>query len=118
MRYSVYQLFDLLNQQDECPWIEAKGGSTCSHSVMETVCAYCNEPGLGGGYILMGIAGDETALFPQYRISGVTDPDKLQRDFATQCAGMFNIPVRPEVSVENVSGKTVIRIWVNELPQR
>ncbi|MFA6334854.1 MAG: hypothetical protein WCX48_04760 [Bacteroidales bacterium] len=55
MRYSSPQLFDLLNQQDECPWIEAKGGSTCFHSVMETVCAYCNEPGLGGGYILMGL---------------------------------------------------------------
>lgn len=118
MNLTAPHLFDLLNQQDECPWIEAKGGSTCSHSVMETVCAYCNEPGLGGGYILMGIAVDETALFPQYRVSGVTDPDKFQRDFATQCAGMFNIPVRPEVSVEKVSGKMVIKIWVNELPQR
>jgi len=112
------QLFDLLNQQDECPWIEAKGGSTCSHSVMETVCAYCNEPGLGGGYILMGIAVDEAAMFPQYRVSGVIDPDKFQRDFATQCAGMFNIPVRPDVTVETISGKTVIKIWINELPQR
>lgn len=118
MNYTAKELFELLNEQDECPWIEAKGGSESNHTVMETVCAFSNEPGLGGGYIVMGVAVVESALFPQYKISGVSDPDKFQKDLATQCAGMFNIPVRPEVSVEKIHGKTVIKVWVHELPAR
>ncbi|MBP6356299.1 MAG: putative DNA binding domain-containing protein, partial [Paludibacter sp.] len=118
MNYSAQEIFDILNEQDECTWIEAKGGSESSHSVMETVCSFSNEPGLGGGYIIMGIAIDTGSLFPQYKVVGVTDPDKFQRDFATQCAGMFNTPVRPEVSVERINNKNVIKIWVNEAPSR
>ena len=118
MDYTAQELFELLNDQDECTWIEAKGSSETSHSVMETVCAFCNEPGLGGGYILLGIAEDYTSSFPQYKVVPITDPDKIQKDFATQCAGMFNIPVRPDVSVEKIDGKIVVKIWVDELPQR
>ena len=118
MRYTAGELFGLLNEQDECTWIEAKGGSESSHSVMETICAYSNEPGLGGGYILMGVAVDQITLSPQYKVIGVSDPDKFQRDFATQCAGMFNFPIRPEVYVEKLNNKTIIKIWVDELPQR
>lgn len=61
MNYSAQEIFDILNEQDECTWIEAKGGSESSHSVMETVCSFSNEPGLGGGYILMGVAIDKTS---------------------------------------------------------
>ncbi len=118
MNYTVKELFELLNEQDECPWIEAKGGGESTHSVMETVCAYCNEPGLGGGYIIMGIAEDTVSLEHEYKVVSVKDSDKFQRDFATQCAGMFNIPVRPEVTVEKINGKTVIKVWIEELPQR
>jgi hypothetical protein len=32
--YSAKDLFELLNLQDECDWIEAKGGKENSHSVM------------------------------------------------------------------------------------
>jgi len=69
MNHTAQELFEILNDQDECPWIEAKGGSDSSHSVMETVCAFANEPGLGGGYILMDVAQDNTVLFPQYKDS-------------------------------------------------
>ena len=118
MAYTAKELFELLNEQDECVWIEAKGGSENSRSVMETVCAFCNEPGLGGGYLLIGIAEDSMSLFPQYKVVSVKDPDKFQKDFATQCAGMFNMPVRPEIAVEKIGDNIVIKIWVSELPQR
>jgi ATP-dependent DNA helicase RecG len=118
MGYSASELFELLNKQDECPWIEAKGGGQSSHSVMETVCSFSNEPGLGGGYILMGVESDESSLFPRYKVQGITDPDKFQKDLATQCAGMFNLPIRPEVSVESIKGKIVIKVWINELSSR
>lgn len=114
--YSAEELFQLLNQQDECDWIEAKGGHESSHSVMETVCSFANEPGLGGGYIVLGIAEDKTALFPQYKTNHISDPDKFQRDFVSQCSSMFNIPVRPKVTVERIHGDTVIKIFVAELP--
>jgi len=118
MYYTALELFEILNDQDECPLIEAKGGSESSHSVMETVCSFSNEPGLGGGYILMGVAEDASLSFPEYKIRGVADPDKFQKDFSTQCAGMFNIPVRPEVAVEKIHEKNVIKIWINEVPAR
>jgi len=113
--YSALELFQLLNQQDECDWIEAKGGHESSHSVMETVCAFSNEPGLGGGYILLGVAEEKSSLFPQYKSVHITDPDKFQRDFVSQCSSMFNIPVRPKVTVERIHGDTVIKIQVDEL---
>lgn len=115
--YTAQELFELLNQQDECDWIEAKGGHESSHSVMETVCAFSNEPGLDGGYILMGVAEDKTALSPLYKTIHISYPDKFQRDFVTQCSSMFNMPVRPKVSVEKVNGHTVIKVQVDELPQ-
>lgn len=115
--YTAQELFELLNQQDECAWIEAKGGNESSHSVMETVCAFSNEPGLTGGYIIMGIAEDKTAPFPQYKTAHINDPDRFQRDFVSQCSSMFNIPIRPKVSVEKVNGHTVIKVQVDELPQ-
>ena len=113
--YTAQELFELLNQQDECDWIEAKGGHESSHSVMETVCSFSNEPGLGGGYIILGIAEDRSSLFPQYKTVHISDPDKFQRDFVSQCSSMFNIPVRPKVTVERVHGDTVIKIQVDEL---
>ena len=118
MNYTAQEIFDILNEQDECTFIEAKKGSESSHSVMETVCSFSNEPGLGGGYLLIGLTLDTSSLFPQYKVVGVNDPDKFQRDFATQCAGMFNTHVRPELTVEKINNKNVIKIWVNEVPQR
>lgn len=48
-------LLDQLNHSDECNYIEAKKGSAIDRSIMETVCAFSNEPGLEGGYILLGV---------------------------------------------------------------
>ncbi len=115
--YTAKELFDILNQQDECEWIEAKGGSESSHSVMETVCAFANEPNLGGGYVLMGVAEDNSELFAQYKVVNIDDTDKFQRDLVSQCSSMFNVPIRPKVSVEKVNGATVVKVQVEELPQ-
>jgi ATP-dependent DNA helicase RecG len=86
---------------------------------METVCSYANEPGLGGGYILMGISADDSAPEPfQYKVDPMPNPDKLQSDLATQCAGMFNIPVRPKITMEKINGQAALKIWVDELPPK
>lgn len=112
---SALEIFNLLNEVDEQTNIEAKPGSGSSHSVMETVCAFANEPGLDGGYLLLGAVRDEQSLFPQYIVHEVEDPDKLQSDFVTQCASMFNIPIRPKITIEKINNKNVAVVRVNEL---
>lgn len=61
-------------------------------------------------------AGTQVGLFNRtYDVSGVRDPDQLQADLVTQCAGTFNRPVRPQVAVERVEGKAVITVFIPEL---
>jgi ATP-dependent DNA helicase RecG len=113
----IKDIIERLNATDECTNIEAKRGTAIDKSIMETVCALSNEPGLGGGYILLGVQRDEATLFPEYTVTGIGDPDKLQLDLVTQCAGMFNQPVRPDVEVEKLeSGKLAMKILISELP--
>lgn len=73
---------------DESPRIEAKRAPQIDRAVMETVVAFSNEPGLGGGHLLPGVERDPDDLFgTSYRVPGVTVADKLQSDLASQCAG-------------------------------
>ena len=46
---SAEDLLQELSSLDESQRIEAKRGAQIDRSVMETVCAFANEPGLGGG---------------------------------------------------------------------
>jgi ATP-dependent DNA helicase RecG len=105
----------LLNTSDECSNLEAKKGSSIDKSILETICAFSNEPGLGGGIIILGIKEADDTLFSSYKVTGIDNPDKLQKDLATQCADQFNQPVRPKISVEEVNSKNVLIIEVPEL---
>jgi ATP-dependent DNA helicase RecG len=111
------ELFNQLNMTDEVTHIEAKSGTGISKSVMETICAFANEPGLEEGYILLGAVIDESSLFPQYIIDPISDSDKLQSALATNCASMFNRAIRPEIAIQQINGKNVAVIKVKELPQ-
>lgn len=114
---SAKDLIVLLNETDETEHLEAK---TCSKSVgksvYETICAFSNEPDLGGGTLLLGVEKEE-ALFPFYSPSGVEDPDKISSDLASACHNTFNIPIRIDIHVEKVGKETVIRVNVPELPK-
>ena len=117
--YTAEELFEILNETDECPWIEAKGIGDTTTSIMETVCSYANEPGLGGGFILMSISADDSAAAAtHYKIDPMPDPDKIQSDIATQCASMFNMPVRPKMTIEKINGLLALKIWVDEFPAK
>lgn len=113
---SAQELLDELNASDESPRIEAKRAREIGKSVLETVIAFANEPGMDGGYLLLGVdwsindKGDTV-----YRPEGVPDPDKLQRDLASQCASMLSFPLRPEISVERIDGKTLVVVYVAEV---
>lgn len=115
--YSAQELFDQLNDTDEVVTLEAKSVSgDLSRSLMETICSFSNEPGLGGGVILLGVAESETPDGPRYVVEGVPDPDRQQLNIANQCKGMFNRPVYPTIKVEKIDGRAVIRVTVAELP--
>lgn len=114
---SIKDILEHLNITDECTTIEAKKGSAIDTSIMETICAFSNEPALGGGLIVLGVVKDETSLFQNYYVEGITNPDKLQLDIASQTANLFNQPVRPDIEIEKLSnGKLVLKMFVSELP--
>lgn len=112
---SAASLLEELNSVDESARIEAKRASELGKSVMQTVIAFADEPGLEGGYLLLGVdwftneKGDTV-----YRAAGLPDPDKVQRDLASQCASMLNVALRPEIQTEEVDGKTVLVAYIAE----
>lgn len=114
MMRSAAELLRELNTVDESPGIEAKRASEAGKSMLETVIAFANEPGLGGGYLLLGVERVSASGKTQYHAVGVPDPDKLQSDLASQCAAMLNIPLRPQMRVDSTDGKTVLVVFVPE----
>lgn len=111
---TALELLERLNLLDENERIEAKSASKIGKSLLETVCAFANEPGLGGGWLLLGVAREELALFPGYEVRGIDQPDKLSADLASQAASMFNRPLRLDIQTESVDDKAVIRVFVPE----
>ena len=111
---TALDLLQSLNLLDETERIEAKRASEVGKSLLETVCAFANEPGLGGGWLLLGVVREDMALFPSYQVEGVAQPDKLCADLATQCRDTFNLPVRVELSTEQVGGQAVVVAFVPE----
>jgi ATP-dependent DNA helicase RecG len=106
---------DELNAIDEHVKIEAKQCSDkIDKSVLETICSFSNEPELEGGVIILGLRESEDSN-ARYTVVGVNDADKLQKDLATQCATMFNHPIRPLITIDIVDGKKVLVIEVQEL---
>lgn len=89
------ELWERLISVDETDTIEAKRASDIGDSVLETISAFSNEPELGGGYLLLGVAKKENALFPDYEIVGVENPDNLQSNLAGRCRTDFNITIHP-----------------------
>src|SRR5690606_1515212 len=104
----------LLNTLDENERLEAKRGSRIGSSVLETVCAFANEPGLQGGTLLLGVVRSGDDLFSNYVVEGVAQPDELSADLATQCRKKFNVPVRVQVENEQISGEIVLVVAVPE----
>jgi ATP-dependent DNA helicase RecG len=114
MMRSAVELLRELNSVDESPGIEAKRASEVGKSLLETVIAFANEPGLGGGYLLLGVERVSGTDKTHYQAVGIPDPDKLQADLATQCAATLNIPLRPQMRVDHADGKTVLVVYVPE----
>ena len=113
------EIFEELNSWDENRRIEAKSASAVGKSMMETVCAFANEPGLRGGYLLLGAkrAGMTEDGKPVYEPENIENTDKIQSDFVAMCNSMFNVRIRPIINVEEYQDKTVIVVKIDELPE-
>ncbi|MDD5028752.1 MAG: ATP-binding protein [Rhodoferax sp.] len=111
---TALDLLESLNLLDENEHIEAKRASEAGKSILETICAFANEPVLGGGWLLLGVVREDQALFPAYEVEGIDHPEKLSTDIATQCRNSFNQPVRVEINTETIHGKTVLVVHVPE----
>jgi ATP-dependent DNA helicase RecG len=113
---SKLTLDDLLNKlqiSDETVEIEVKRAEEFGNNFMETVSAFSNEPGRNGGYILLGIGPRKDSL-SDYEIIGIPESDKMQTEFATKCREMLNTPIRPDISIEQYHGKTVLVAYIPE----
>lgn len=108
------ELWTKLCEGDESFAIEAKRGSDVGKSIWETISAFSNEPDAGGGYIVAGVCRKDKSLFPDYEVVGIKTPDKIQSDLATQCREVFNVPVRPDMRVEQARGKLVLIAHIPE----
>ncbi|MGY0150900.1 ATP-binding protein [Edwardsiella tarda] len=112
--FSPQQLLEQLRQLDEQPRIEAKRASEIGPSVMQTICAFANEPGLGGGYLLLGVNEPQTPE-ETFSVCGVSDADRLLNTIQVNCRDQFETPVPVQGDVALLEGKKVIRLFVPEL---
>lgn len=111
---TIKELLARLNQVDESHEIEAKRSeSELGKSALDTISAFANEPGLGGGYLLFGVVENEaTGIFTA---SGVKNPKKLEQELSTTCASAFNRTIRPKVWTEVVDGVSLVAAFVPEV---
>lgn len=109
-------LWESLQTGDESIAIEAKTAEEFGKSCFETVSSFANEPGMEGGYFVLGVRRVPDSLFPEYEIIGVPNPDALQADVATQCRASFSSVVRPIIWVEARKKKAVVIVYIPEAP--
>jgi ATP-dependent DNA helicase RecG len=109
---SIPELLARLNEVDEAMDIEAKrAASEVGKSALETISAFANEPGLGGGYLLFGV---EEAGVRVFRAAGVADPKKVEQAIASLCASEFNRTIRPRIWTEVIAGAPVVAAFIPE----
>ena len=113
MKRSIAELIAELRALDEHEGLEAK--RSWSEDADATISSFSNEPGLGGGTLLIGLARtDEPA---RYDVVGVSNPDRVQNEVATALSSAkFNRPIRPRIWTEVVDGKNVVAIEIAEAP--
>ena len=71
----IAELIDQLQQLGEQERIEAKSCATkLGKSALESVCAFSNEPDLGGGYILLGVNKEsDSNMYPASLVSPISE---------------------------------------------
>ena len=112
--FNPERLLAELRELDEHPRIEAKQAREIGGSVMQTVCAFANEPGLGGGYLLLGVR-EPDEQHQQFWLEGVENPDVLLNTLQTNCRDQFEVPVPVRGKTIVLEGKRLLVVFVPEL---
>ncbi len=111
---NIQKLWEQLQTKEEHDELEAKPGNEIGRSVKETISAFSNTIGLGGGVILFGVTEMNEGGKNKYVLTGVKHPEKIQKDLATQCRTNFNVPIRPEIKIEQINGVCIIGVYIPE----
>lgn len=111
---SAGEILEVLRALGEGSRLEAKAGGSVGRGIMETVCAFANEPGVGGGTLLLGVDEQRELLIPTYPVIGVKNVDKITNDLISQCRSVFNVPISPRIEAEKIEGKVVLVVFVPE----
>lgn len=109
---SIPDLLARLNQVDESHDIEAKKSETeLGKSALESIVAFANEPGLGGGYLLFGA---EEVAPGRFTARGVRNAKKLEQELSTICATSLNRTIRPRVWIDVIEGASLVAAFIPE----
>jgi len=85
----------------------ARGGTP--QRLYESLSSFANRP--GGGVILLGLnEGNE------FEVVGVGDAHRLQEEISHLAASEMEPALRPEFTIEEIEGRTVIAVEVAEIP--
>lgn len=101
---------EVQHRQSELNDVEVKSArSGTPKRLYEAVSAFANRT--GGGVILFGL--DENADFG---VVGVKDAHRLQSDIGDLASSETEPALRPEFTVEDIGGKTVVAVEIAEVP--
>ena len=87
---------------------ESKAGK----SAQDSISAFSNEPGLGGGDLIFGFAEQPDRTFVA---KGLKNPKKIESELSTVCAAAFNRTIRPRVWTEMMSGVALVAAFIPEV---
>lgn len=110
--YTVLQLLDMLQEEQETERVEAKAASKVGDSIMQTVCAFANTT--NGGYLVLGVS-EPDEIHGSFWVSGVENADKLLNDLQVNCRDQFEQPIIVHAQKTKIQSKQVIAIYVPEL---
>jgi ATP-dependent DNA helicase RecG len=106
LRKFVYEIRSSCSESDTIEVKTARGGTP--KRLYEALSAFANRT--GGGIILFGL--DETADFS---IVGVGDAHRLQEEITSLASDNMEPALRPEFTVDEIEGKTVIAAEIDEV---
>jgi len=92
---------------DELEVKAARGGTP--KRLFETLSALSNQPGVG--VILLGLDEEH-----DFEIVGVRNAQKLISDISNASASEMEPSLRPEFTVEEIDGKTLVAVEIDEIP--
>ena len=109
------ELLNLIQNCDESERVEVKRcAEKIGDSTLETISAFSNEPSLGGGYLILGLTKNDSNNSTRYKVSGVSNPDKLQSELVTLCRQNFNKSIRPTIDVILHQEGAIIVAYISE----